>query len=79
MDEDEFITFLTARGYSAADARALVDQVLDGNLAPDGFLDVTCGDGHVVQVEVDDSMGFAGVVRFNVPGQPAQAPGGQAT
>lgn len=77
MDEEAFITFLVARGYSPGGARALVDQVLYGDLAPDGFLDVTCGDGQIVQVEVDDSMGFAGEVRFIVPGPSAQAPGGQ--
>lgn len=69
MDEDEFIQFLIAQGYSEAGARALVD---DEDLAPDGFLEIRGRDGQAVEVEVDASMGFAGVIRFTVPGQPGR-------
>lgn len=77
MSEDEFTQFLVEQGYTEAEARALVDQVLDDDsgIAPDGFLDIRGRDGRAVEVEVDASMGFAGVLRFIVPGQEERAAG----
>jgi hypothetical protein len=69
VDEEEFTQYLIAQGYSEAEARALAG---DEDLAPDGFLEITGRDGRPVQVGVDASMGFAGVVRFTVPGQPGR-------
>lgn len=69
MDEEEFIQFLVAQGYGEAEARALAS---DEDLAADGFLEIRARDGRMMAVEVDDSMGFAGVVRFTVPGQPGR-------
>jgi hypothetical protein len=69
VDEDEFTRYLAAQGYSEAEARALAG---DEDLAPDGFLEITARDGRTVEVGVDASMGFAGVMRFTVPGQPGR-------
>jgi hypothetical protein len=69
VDEEEFTEYLIAQGYSEAETRALID---DEDLAPDGFLEVRGRDGRPVEVEVDASMGFAGVIRFSVPGQPGR-------
>jgi hypothetical protein len=70
VDEEQFIQYLIAQGYSEAGARALID---DEDLAPDGFLEIRARDGSTVTVEVDASMGFAGVILFTVPGQPGPA------
>ena len=73
MDDEEFIQFLVKEGYAEPEARALVGQVYedDCEIAPEGFFDISGRDGRTVEVEVDGSMGFAGVLRFIVTGEPS--------
>lgn len=74
MDDEEFIQFLVKEGYAEPEARALVGQVYDDDseIAPEGFFDIRTRDGSTVEVEVDGSMGFAGVLRFIVTGEPSR-------
>ena len=68
MDEDEFMQFLLEQEYAGPEARALIDQALNGDL---DYLDIRDKNGRAVEVEIDASMGFAGQIRFIVHEQPA--------
>jgi hypothetical protein len=67
VDEGQFIRFLVAQGYTGPEARALAGQAHDDDT---DYLDIRDRNDRVVEVEVDTSMGFAGELRFIVPGEP---------
>lgn len=67
MDDEEFTRFLVARGYDREAARALIGQVYDDEIGGDGFLDIE-GQDSLVVIEIDASMGFAGILRFKIFG-----------